>query len=171
MKNKTLAYDILNALHENNIITTDITWEKVKGGKVKVIDNSNYSVIFDLQNNVLFENEYDINDTEKHVNRKDKYSNYVALMRDDKSIIQLWGKANRGEVIIEFRKQLYDKLECDKLKVFRDCKHETYKGKEQNRLCVVDNTKDAIKVISAFVNRLESKTSTTETTADAKHTA
>ena len=161
MKNKNLCYDILNALNEKEIIKHSFTWEKVNGGKIKVIDESNYQVIFDLQNSVMMNCEYDINSDAEKKTTKDRlhhYSNYVALIKDDKSIIQLWGKANRGDVIIEFRKHLYDVLECDKLKTFTECKHEMYKGKEQNRLCVVDNVNDAVKIIKKFLERLESKT-------------
>ena len=120
MKNKILVYDILNALYEKEIIKSDFLWEVTKGGKVKVTDNSNYQVIFDLQNSVYMISEYDINS--KDADRKDRYSNYVALIKDDKSIIQLWGKANRGEVIIELRKHLYDALKCDELKTLKECK-------------------------------------------------
>lgn len=164
-KEKFTVYSIIDEMYNKNILTTDFKWEKVKGGN-KVIDNNALRVLFTLQSREMFDV---INAKEARKANKNMYANYVRIESDDDSaLIQLWGKVNRGEkgeVIIEFRQKLYDMLKCDDVKLFRDCKHETYKHNTLNRLCVVDNTKDAIKIITAFIERLN-KTKRTNNTEE-----
>ena len=170
MKN-TIAYSIIYALTDNNIITSDnIEWKKEKGGKVTITDNNKYQVIFDLQNSVKATSTYDINSDDalaKDERTNLHQHNYVALMKDDKSIVQIWGKKDRA--IIEIRKHLYEALECENVKMFRECKKNTYKNIERKYQLVVDIdtfyddaynkcVNESVKLITDFLKRLEKKT-------------
>lgn len=170
MKEKRFdVYDILDAMYANGLIQTSF---EIDGNKV--IDSSNLRPLFCLQ----ADEKFDVMDSESCKLANDNvYSNYIRLESDDdSSILQFWGKpkrGTRGEVIIEIRKKLYDRLECDNVKIFRESRHEIYKKVEQHRLIVVDNTSDAIKVVKAFIERLDKKRSNAseETTATKKDNA
>ena len=153
MKNTT-AYDVLYKLTENNIITADnIEWKK-EGGKVTITDNNKYQVIFDLQNSVRATSTYDI---ENDIDVKDLHqNNYVALMKDDKSIVQIWGK--KDYTIIEIRKHLYETLECENVKMFRECEKNVYKNIKRDYQLIAHDTETAVKLITEFLKRLEKKT-------------
>jgi len=175
MKN-TIAYSIIYALTNNNIISSDnFSWKKVKGEKVEITDNNKYQVIFDLQNSVRATSTYDI---ENDIDVKDLHQhNYVALMKDDKSIVQIWGKKDKA--IIEIRKHLYETLECENVKLFRECKKNIYKNVARQYQLVVDIdtfyddaynkcVNDAVKLITEFLKRLEKKTKGENTSASEK---
>lgn len=165
-KNNVMSYEALYEAVANNVINVDFTWGKNESGKYVVTDNSNYQVIFDLQNSVYTNSTYDIEKDidiesetyEKHKDDRTKLheANYVALMKDDKSIIQLHGKKDR--IIIEIRKQLYEKLECEKVKIFRECEKNEYKHIKRDYQLVVYSTNEAVKIINEFLRRLEKKT-------------
>lgn len=161
MKN-SIAYSIIYALTDNNIITSDnIEWKKEKGGKVTITDNNKYQVIFDLQNSVRATSTYDI---ENDIDVKDLHQhNYVALMKDDKSIVQIWGK--KEYAIIEIRKHLYETLECENVKLFRECEKNEYKHIKREYQLIARTTDDAVKLIIEFLKRLEKKTKGENTSA------
>ena len=156
-KERFTVYNIIDEMYKQNILTTDFSYEKTKQGE-KVTDNNALRTLFTLQSREIFDV---CNAKTAKLANEQTYANYVRIESDDdSSLIQLWGKVNRGEkgeVIIEFRQKLYEQLDCDKLKVFRDCKHEMYKHNVLNRLCVVDNTQDAIKIINTFIERMNKK--------------
>jgi len=142
MKKNTLSYDILNQLYDSGFMT-----------------QHNLRHLMCLQNQEVF----DVDSAEKAriANASEQlYPNYVRIESDDdSSLVQLWGKPKRGIVIVEFRKRLFDMVECDKVKLFRESKHEIYKGQEQHRLIVVDNVEQGVKIIQTFVERVEHKKS------------
>jgi len=154
MKNK-IAYEIIYALTDNNIISSNnIEWKKEKGGKYTITDNNKYQVIFDLQNSVRATSTYDI---ENDIDVQDLHQhNYVALMKDDKSIVQIWGK--KDYAIIEIRKHLYEALECENVKMFRECEKNEYKHIRREYQLIAHDTESAVKLITEFLKRLEKKT-------------
>ena len=159
MKKNTIAYDILYKL---NIATAEnFSYEIKEGGKVEIIDNNKYQVIFDLQNSVRATSTYDI---ENDIDVKDLHqNNYVAIMRDDKSIVQIWGK--KDYAIIEIRKHLYEALECENVKLFRECEKNIYKHVKREYQLIARDTDIAVKLINEFLKRLEKRTKGEETTA------
>lgn len=159
---KFTSYTLLDALYEQGILESNFTID----GNI-VTDESSLRPIFCLQSQEIF----DVCDAEsaRLANAKEQfYSNYVRLESDDdSSVLQFWGKAKRGvngEVIIEIRKRIYDMLDCDSLKIFRESRHEKYKGVEQHRLIVVDNVSDGVKVVRAFLDRLNRKRTNSDST-------
>ena len=159
MKN-TIAYSIIYALTDNNIISANnISWKKGKGGNVEITDNNKYQVIFDLQNSVKATSTYNINSD--NALAKDERTNlhqhnYVALMKDDKSIIQIWGK--KEYAIIEIRKHLYETLECENVKLFRECEKNEYKHIKRDYQLIARDVDSAVKLITEFLKRLEKRT-------------
>jgi len=169
MKNtNTSAYEAIYAMTEL-IDINKFSWKIGKGGKIEIVDDNKYHVIFDLQSNVAtFETStYNMSDEAEKENINTLHeSNYVALMKDDTSIIQLHGKKG-GKVIIEIRKKLYDKLECEKVKLFRECEKNEYKHIKRDYQLVTYNTEDTVKIIKEFIKRLE-KGESKETDASEK---
>ena len=101
------------------------------------------------KDDIKYENEYDKR-TKLHQH------NYVALMKDDKSIVQIWGK--KEYAIIEIRKHLYETLECEKVKMFRECEKNEYKHIKREYQLIAHSVDDAVKLITDFLKRLEKKT-------------
>ena len=73
-------------------------------------------------------------------------------------------------MIIEFRKHLFERLECEKLKLFRECEHETYKHVSQMRLCVARDVETSTKLVKTFIERFEKKFRGETATATATET-
>lgn len=153
------VYAIINAMYDKGILTSDFD---VDYEKHVVTDNNRLRTLFCLQSDEMF----DVNNAKRASEaNKNVYRNYVRIESDDdSSLIQLWGKPKRNDVIIEFRQKLFDKLALEKVACIKNCKHEEYKHKLENRLCVVDNEKDAIKIIEAFLKALDATKNNTSAT-------
>lgn len=146
------VYTSLDALVKENVFCFDFD---VDTKTHKIVDNSNVKLLFALQNSEIY-NVKDAHDANKaNANFR---NNYVCVSTDDdSSVLQFWGKSNKGEVVIEVRKHLYDVLELKSLKVFREWGKEVKGGKAIERCFVCKSDKDVVTFCKAFFARLENK--------------
>ena len=152
-KNTTFdVYTSLDALVANDVIRFDFD---VDTKTHKVVDNSNIKLLFALQNSEHY-NVTNVDDA--RLANKDFRRNYVCMSTDDdSSVLQFWGKSNKGEVVIEVRKHLFDTLELASLKVFREWGKEVKGGKAIERCFVCKSDKDVVTFCKAFFARLEKR--------------
>jgi hypothetical protein len=119
------------------------------------VDFNKYELMFALANQEVF----DVKDNETaKIANKEVRKNYICIrdIETKDSVLQLWGWARKGAVVVEVRKTLRKKLDLNSLKTFKECE------RDKNDNYITKDIKTALLMTKTVFDRL-TKASTTAT--------